>query len=244
MPPPRTETSLLRRPPAKPLGRRARAAAIAACAATALLALSGCDLQENADKPKGRALFVQKCGTCHALKEAGTQAQVGPNLDDAFAQARASGMDQDTFEGIVKAQIENPRPATAKQTDIYMPPELVQGQDAADVAAYVASVAGVPGIKPPTVAGGPGAQVFATQGCGSCHTLKAAGSTGTTGPDLDKVLPGQTAAEVTQSIVDPNAKIAKGYPPNVMPQTFKSLPPDQLKQLVDYLLKSVGGGSK
>jgi mono/diheme cytochrome c family protein len=223
---------------------RARSPILLLAAAAAMIALSGCDLQENADKTTGRALFVQKCGTCHALKEAGTQAQVGPDLDDAFAQARAQGMDQDTFEGIVKAQIENPRTASPKQTDIYMPPHLVEGEDAKDVAAYVASVAGVPGIKPPSVAGGPGAQVFAAQGCGSCHTLGAANTTGTTGPDLDKVLPGMSAAEISQSITDPNAKPSPGYPPNVMPQTFKSLPKDQLSQLVAFLIKSTSGGKK
>lgn len=31
----------------------------------------------------------------------------------------------------------------------------------------------------------PGAKVFADTGCGSCHTLKAAGTTGTVGPKLD-----------------------------------------------------------
>ena len=42
--------------------------------AAALLALPGCDLQENADLDNGRTMFVEKCGTCHAFKEAGTQA--------------------------------------------------------------------------------------------------------------------------------------------------------------------------
>ena len=59
---------------------------------------------------------------------------------------------------------------------VSMPKELVKGQDADDVAAYVGSVAGIPGIAPPTVPGGPGAQVFANNGCGGCHTLAAANS--------------------------------------------------------------------
>jgi hypothetical protein len=48
---------------------------------------------------------------------------------------------------------------------------------------------------------------------------------------------------IEESIVDPNAKIAKGYPPDVMPQNFKSLiQPSELKQLVQYLLESTKGG--
>jgi hypothetical protein len=62
------------------------------------------------------------------------------------------------------------------------------------------------------------------------------------GPDLDKALAGQSAAMITQSIVDPNAKITPGYPSSVMPQNFEQvIPADQLKQLVDYLVTSTGG---
>jgi mono/diheme cytochrome c family protein len=210
-------------------------------AVLALTVLSGCKFQATADEQHGRMLFVERCGTCHVLAEAGTQATVGPNLDFAFAQGRKQGMDSDTFEGIIKAQVENPRPST-KDPRVSMPADLVKGRDLEDVAAYVASVAGVPGAKPPAAAGGPGGQVFATNGCGSCHTLAVAGATGTVGPDLDKVLKGQTAAQIMESIVNPNAKIAKGYPANVMPATFKSLPPAQLKQLVEFLLSSAGRG--
>jgi hypothetical protein len=151
-------------------------------------------------------------------------------------------MDSDTVEGVVKAQIEFPRPSTDNPA-VSMPANLVEGRDLDDVAAYVGSVAGVPGAAPPEVPGGPGAQVFANNGCSGCHTLAAANAGGTTGPDLDKVLPGQSAAQIEQSIVDPNAKIAKGYPSNVMPNNFKQLiPPAQLAQLVRFLVSSTGGG--
>ena len=84
-----------------------------------------------------------------ALAGAGTNGAVGPNLDNAFAAARESGMDQDTIEGVVTNQISNPRPASPEDTEVYMPAELVTGEDADAVAAYVASVVGVPGIEPP-----------------------------------------------------------------------------------------------
>ncbi len=94
-----------------------------------------------------------------------------------------------------------------------------------------------------STAGSPqeGAQLFESQGCSGCHTLAAAGSTGTTGPDLDGALKGKSASFIKTSIVDPNAEIAKGYPPNVMPQTFGDLPPDQIDSLVAYLVQSTSG---
>jgi len=189
---------------------------------------------------RGQQLFAAKCASCHALKDAGSTAAVGPDLDAAFAQARASGMDPDTIAGVVKAQVENPRPTTSNP-NVSMPADLVTGEDLDDVAAYVASVAGKPGIKGPQLPNDPGAQVFADNQCSGCHTLKAAGASGTTGPDLDDVIPGMTAAEVKQSIVDPNAKIAPGYSPNVMPDTFgQSISNKGLKDLVGFLLKYAG----
>ena len=136
-------------------------------------AASGCGTS-NADVARGRVLFIQKCGVCHELwpRRART-AQVGPNLDDAFAAARAAGEDGETVEGVVKAQVDNPRPGNGNPA-VSMPPHVVEGQDLDDVAAYVGMYAGVPGAAPPKVPGGPGAQVFANNGCGGCHTLAAA----------------------------------------------------------------------
>ena len=43
---------------------------------------------------------------------------------------------------------------------------------------------------------------------------------------------------MSESIVKPNAKIAAGYRPGVMPQNYSSqLTPEQVKALTDYLLK-------
>jgi mono/diheme cytochrome c family protein len=215
-------------------------------ALVALLALvviaSGCGTT-SADTTRGRALFAQKCGVCHTLAQAGTTAQVGPNLDDAFAAARANGNDSETIEGVVKAQVEFPRENNGNPR-VSMPADIVTGQDLDDVAAYVGEWAGVPGAAPPKVAGGPGAQVFANNGCGNCHTFKAAGSGGVTGPPLEKALvPGDTPAKIHEMIVDPNAEIAKGYPPNVMPQNFEQLlTPKELEDLVQYLFENSAAG--
>jgi mono/diheme cytochrome c family protein len=214
----------------------------AAAATAALVGLSGCDLGPKADLDRGQQLFTQKCGSCHALTGAGTNGDIGPNLDYAFKQARANGgSDADTVEGVVKAQVENPRPASPEQTDIYMPADLVEGDDLNDVAAYVASVAGVPGIKPPVFQ----PPAFFAANCGGCHVLSQAGTTGNVGPNLDQALPGQTPAEISESISDPNAKPTAGFPSGVMPQNFgQTLTPDQLQALVAYLQQATGGGGK
>jgi cytochrome c oxidase subunit II len=90
---------------------------------------------------------------------------------------------------------------------------------------------------------GSGEQIFADAGCGGCHLLSAAGSTGEVGPDLDKVLPGQTPEQIRVSIVDPNAAISPGYAPDVMPQDFEEqLTAEQVDALVGYLASSGQGG--
>jgi mono/diheme cytochrome c family protein len=205
------------------------------------VAASGCGTT-TADTSRGRTLFVQKCGVCHAMAEAGTTAQIGPSLDDAFASARAIGNDSDTIEGVVKAQVEYPRENNGNPR-VSMPADIVTGQDLDDVAAYVGEWAGVPGAAPPEVEGGPGAQVFANNGCGGCHTFKAAEAGGVTGPNLDEELPGESTAAVEEMIEDPNAEIVKGYPPNVMPQNYEQiLSSKEIEDLVEYLLENAGGG--
>jgi len=84
--------------------------------------------------------------------------------------------------------------------------------------------------------------LFVAQSCGACHTFKAAGASGTVGPDLDKLK--QEAAKanrgplskfIEESIVKPQAYIEPGFP-DAMPHTFGTqIPPDKLKQLVQYL---------
>jgi cytochrome c2 len=219
---------------------------LAVCAAAfAAAAGAGCDAQEDSDRENGRNLFIEKCGTCHTLAEAATSANIGPDLDAAFADARASGMDEDTIEGVTQSQISNPREVDPELTDQYMPANLVEGQDAEDVAAYVASVAGIPGIQPPQAPGGPGGQVYANNGCGACHTFAAAESAGTVGPNLDEVIPGQDAAMVEESIVDPEAQPSQGFPAGVMPQDYEAqIPPEDLKLLVEFLIDNAGEGGE
>ncbi|HEY6889958.1 MAG TPA: hypothetical protein VI300_19310, partial [Solirubrobacter sp.] len=58
-------------------------------------------------------------------------------------------------------------------------------------------------ITAPARTGDRGAEVFAEQGCGSCHSFKPANARGGLGPDLGLSLRGKDARYVLQSIVDP-----------------------------------------
>lgn len=88
-----------------------------------------------------------------------------------------------------------------------------------------------------------GKAVFVANGCGSCHTFKPAGSTGTIGPDLGTKPEADApkahmplAAFVLESIVKPNAYISPGYRKGLMPTTFgTSLTKAQLDALVAFI---------
>jgi plastocyanin len=111
----------------------------------------GCELtDEGTNLVNGKQMFVQECGSCHVLSRAGTTGVAGPSLDAAFQRAREDGFGESTFEGLVKAQIAspNPRPSRDPQTGEElqpMPADIVTGDDAEDVAAYVAEAAAKPG---------------------------------------------------------------------------------------------------
>lgn len=223
-------------------------------AAVLAVGLAGCSLKhQTGNVVQGKELFVSKCGSCHTLAHAGTTGTIGPNLDYAFAQDRADKFPDNEIQGLVDFQIEFPN------TTGVMPPMLVHGQQAEDVAAYVAKVAGESGqdtgalLSAGAVSGttaAAGKQVFTgVGGCASCHTMAAAGSTGTTGPDLDTRLKSDCALPASQSvrgktladciqkaITDPYAYIPSGYTTGVMPSNFATrLKPNEITALVNFI---------
>jgi mono/diheme cytochrome c family protein len=214
-----------------------------AAAAVALVLTAGCGREESPDLSNGKSQFVQQCGSCHALARAGTQGETGPDLDEAFLAALQDGMDRDTVEGIVHDQIGNVRRGSE------MPEDLVTGDDARDVAAYVAYAAGKKGedggaLAQAGLAGATtGEQIFTAAGCGSCHTLGKAGTSATTGPSLDDLAseagerqPGVSAEEyVQQSLTDPDAFRAPGTT-GQMPSFEGRLTEEQIQALTQYLL--------
>jgi plastocyanin len=115
---------------------RLRAAVAAVVAVGVALAVSACSTEpdggKSADVINGKQLFVSKCGSCHTLARASTKGTTGPNLDQAFQQALKDGMKRSGVRGAVHGWILHPN-----QNGV-MPAKLVTGDDAYDVAAYVA----------------------------------------------------------------------------------------------------------
>ena len=234
----------------KPLGRIYTLMA----GALIVISLGGCALKHaTGNLVTGKKLFATNCASCHTLSHANSTGTVGPNLDDAFRQDRADGVKSTSIEGLVDYWIQWPN------TQGVMPSMLLKGQDAQDVAAYVASVAAEPGQDTGALAAAVAAKVSPTPAvgktiftgvgsCGSCHTLSAAATTGTVGPNLNS-LKEACAAPASQkvrgstlekclhtAITNPYAYIPPGYKSGIMPDTFsKTLSPSQIQALVAFL---------
>jgi mono/diheme cytochrome c family protein len=106
----------------------------------------------------------------------------------------------------------------------------------------------VPTTTTQAVKGDPkaGEKLFASQGCGGCHTFKPAGTNGTVGPDLDKLADyakqanmGSLEEFTRESIASPSSYIEKGYP-NSMPDFGSTLSDKQIADLVAYLTQNLG----
>lgn len=77
--------------------------------------------------------------------------------------------------------------------------------------------------------------------CGACHKLADAGTSGETGPDLDKTLAGKDAAYIEEGIVAPDAEITPGFQAGIMPKNYgDTLSDEELKALVKYLGEAAG----
>jgi cbb3-type cytochrome c oxidase subunit III len=190
------------------------------------------------DASNGKALFSKSpgagkpsCASCHTLADAKAKGTLGPNLDDAFESSKAQGFDQSTMRDVIRGQIAYPEEP--------MPANLYEGQDADDLAAYIAKCSAVPscgvtasntGAPKPSRGGGAaaGKQVFADN-CSSCHTLKDAGATGTVGPNLDQLKPS-----------DPTVKRQVENGGGAMPAFKDQLSPAQIAAVAAYVSRVAG----
>ena len=213
-----------------------------------VLASSGCGAVKRVtegDPSHGKELFLQpaapsdpSCASCHTLADAGSTGTVGPNLDDAFSSVKAQGFSKQTITDVVRGQIAYAEPP--------MPQNLYEGQDADDISVYIALCSGNPhcGVtaeKPPSAttttgsttttssAAPDGKAVFMSAGCGGCHTLKDAGTSGTVGPDLDQLKP-------SESTVEHQVETGGG----VMPSFKGQLTPAEIAAVAKYV-SSVAG---
>jgi mono/diheme cytochrome c family protein len=212
-----------------------------ACALGALvLALAGCGGTEigggdvvdpgEADTSAGKQLFVERCGSCHVLADAGTAGTIGPDLDFAFSASREQGFAESTFVEVVRWQIAFPGENSA------MPDQQALGlsdDQAVDIAGYVGRYAGNPDIQPSgggEITATDGETIFAQAGCASCHILAAAGATGTVGPNLDESRPPKDLA------VD---RVTNGA--GAMPAFADRLSEEQIDAVADFVSENAGG---
>jgi mono/diheme cytochrome c family protein len=108
----------------------------------------------SADTNSGKTLFSQNCGGCHTLADAATAGTIGPNLDDAFRAARTEkggSFDESTIFDVTLDQM---RLAAPPMPRFDTGPQALSEDQLKDIAAYVASVAGLP---PQAAAGSSGA---------------------------------------------------------------------------------------
>jgi cbb3-type cytochrome c oxidase subunit III len=190
-------------------------------------------VSQGTDLANGREQFVEECASCHSLEAAGPGGSIGPNLDNAFRGSREQGFEESTFEQVVRSQIAYPG------IDSVMPPDLVTGKDADDVAFFVAQCAAAvdedPQCAPPPPPGGgggdetDGAAIFSAN-CASCHTLAAAGATGTVGPNLDESQP------TLELAVD---RVTNGA--GAMPSFSDQLSEEQIQAVAEYVVESTSG---
>ncbi|MGE0026501.1 MAG: cbb3-type cytochrome c oxidase subunit I [Thermoleophilia bacterium] len=96
-----------------------------------------------------------------------------------------------------------------------------------------ANAAFLPAVEQPAPGASPqmaaGQQVFVDNGCGSCHSLSAAGATGTVGPNLDQAKPSEAL------VVD---RVTNGL--GGMPSFSAQLTPEQIQAVAVYVSQSAG----
>ncbi len=213
-----------------------------------LLVAGGCGTggpTDGGNASTGKKLFQGegRCGQCHTMKDAGAKGVIGPNLDSAFMRSKEEGIRESTIQNVVLDQIRFPIEGSA------MPANLVEGQDAEDVAAYVAQCAAATAEDkdacPGVVAGSGGMGLYVSLGCQGCHSLDGSASSGPTfkgvAGSTRKLADGKTVMANDQylldAILDPDKQIVEGYQPGVMSSVIKKgqVTEADAKLLVDFI---------
>lgn len=206
---------------------------------------------------RGAAVFTEYCAPCHGLHGEGIPS-VAPTLNSKyfFTQRTKDINYLGTLRAYVKLTVAGGRPVKSDpQYARNMPTWSVtyggplRNDQVDDVVNYImnwestAPDLGDPNATPTPVPGNTpeerGKNLFTGMGCVGCHAINGQG--GGVGPELTNVY-AKGEEYIHQSIVQPNAVIAEGFQPNLMPQTFgQQLSEENISDIIAYL-KSVSGG--
>ena len=207
----------------------------------------------------GRTLLGARggCLLCHKVTEQGNTR--GPDLRGVGARAasRRPGMSAEAYlvESLVEpgAYVVEEFAAAGGLTIMpvaTLPPADLAPTELKALIAYLQSLGGQVTVEiteqdvvaaaskkeqpPPAVDTHPGRDLVTKHGCIACHDVN--GTIRLVGPPLTNVRERLSAAEIRQSIMDPDAVVAEGFPPGLMLKDFaETVPPEELDQLVSYL---------
>jgi len=141
----------------------------------------------GADLAEGAAAFMNSCAACH-----------GPDGDGIpGAELNRPTLRQARTDSDIERIILNGIPGTA------MPPATLNRRQVDTIIGYVRSLSEPSGTAPGNAANG--RAIFAASGCETCHRVNGRGSR--TGPDLSDIGIRRRAADIRESLVDPNAEI-------------------------------------
>jgi cbb3-type cytochrome c oxidase subunit III len=207
---------------------------------------------------RGAAVYTETCSPCHGLHGEGIPG-VAPTLNSKyFFEQRLKDLGYlGTLEAYLKLTISGGRPVrTSEEWPRSMPTWSVdyggplRNDQIDDVVSYImnwqetAPELGDPNAPPTPVPGDTpeerGQNLFTGMGCVGCHLINGQG--GGVGPDLTNVYSNKGGDYIHESIVQPNAVIAEGFQPNLMPQNFgQRMSEENINDIIAYL-KSVSGG--
>ncbi|MFN8459247.1 MAG: c-type cytochrome [Anaerolineae bacterium] len=205
---------------------------------------------------RGAAIFTEYCTPCHGDHGQGSPRAPTLNSKYFFTQRLKDVGYLGTLPAYVRLTVAGGRPIkTSDQWPQNMPTWSVtyggplRNDQVDDVVNYImnwestAPDLGNPNAAPTPVPGDTpeerGKNLFTGMGCVACHMINGEGQT--VGPDLTQVY-SKGEDYIRQSILQPNAVIAEGYQPNLMPQNFGDrLTDEYINDIIAYF-KSVSGG--
>jgi len=139
-------------------------------------------------------IFRSQCATCHGLD--GTGSAAGPDLTSETSKHGTS--DESLFRVITKGVPGTPMTAFA-----------LSGREVSVLIGFLGSLRIQKAAEKLGGSATRGRQLFEASECGRCHAVS--GSGGLVGPDLSQIGARRMAAQLTRSVLDPDAEVAPDY---------------------------------